>query len=35
MPFKENKSLDDRINMPEIEQRCKKFWDENKVYAYD
>ena len=35
MPFKENRKLDDRINLPETEERCKKFWAENNVYAYD
>ena len=35
MSYKENKSLDQRLELEEIENRCKKFWLENNVYAYD
>lgn len=35
MSFKTEKKLDDRINLQEIEQRCKDFWTNNNVYAYD
>ena len=35
MPYKAQKGLDDRINQPEIENRCKDFWIKENVYAYD
>lgn len=35
MQFKENKKLDDRIDLQAIEGRCKKYWSENNTYAYD
>ena len=35
MPYKETKGLDDRMNLAEIENRCKDFWLKNNVYAYD
>ncbi len=35
MPYKTNKNLDDRMNLAEIEERCKDFWIKNNVYAYD
>lgn len=35
MSFKTEKKLDDRINLQEIEQRCKDYWASNNVYAYD
>ncbi len=29
------KKLENSMNLPQIEQRCKDFWAEEKVYAYD
>lgn len=29
------KTLDNRMNLPEIEERCKTYWAENNVYRYD
>ena len=35
MSYKETKTLDNRINLPEIENNCKAFWQETNVYRYD
>ncbi len=35
MSYKENKTLDNRMNMSEIENNCKKYWEESGVYRYD
>ncbi len=35
MTYKEQKSLDKKINFEEIEQRCIKFWADNAVYKYN
>ena len=35
MSYNENKTLDNRMNLPEIENRCKKFWEETGAYHYD
>ena len=29
MSYKENKTLDNRMNMSEIENNCKKYWEES------
>ena len=33
--YKETQALDDKFDAIAIENRCKKFWEENKVYRYD
>ena len=33
--YKETKSLDEKFNSENIENRCMTFWEDNKVYAYD
>ncbi len=33
--YKETQALDDKFDAIAIENRCKKFWEENKVYQYD
>ena len=35
MSYKSTKSLDNRMDLPEIENRCKSFWAENNTYRYD
>ena len=35
MSYKENKYLDQHLELESIEKRCKKFWLDNNVYAYD
>ena len=35
MSYKETKTLDNRINLTEIENNCKSYWDETSVYRYD
>ena len=35
MVYKANKGLDDRMDLQQIENRCKDFWLNNNVYAYD
>ncbi len=35
MSYKENNTLDNRINFSEIENNCKKYWEESNVYRYD
>lgn len=35
MPYKNSKALDNRMDLPEIENRCKSFWQDNEVYRYD
>jgi len=35
MKYKENQNLDDRINLPDIEQRCQTYWSDLGVYQYD
>jgi len=35
MSYKESQNLDDRMNLSEIEQRCKKYWEETGVYKYN
>ena len=33
MSYKENKYLDQHLELESIEKRCKKFWLDNNVYA--
>ena len=33
--YKETQALDDKFDATAIENRCKTFWEENKVYRYD
>lgn len=33
--YKDKKSLDDKFNASDMEERCLHFWEENQVYAYD
>ena len=33
--YKDTKTLDDRYDASAIENRCKTFWEENKVYRYN
>ena len=33
--YKETKTLDNRINLPEIENNCKAYWENSDVYRYD
>lgn len=33
--YKDNKELDNKLDFFGVEQRCMKFWNENKVYSYD
>jgi len=35
MSYKANKILDNRMNLTEIENNCKRYWEESKVYRYD
>lgn len=35
MSYKNTKDLDNRMELPEIENRCKAFWKENNIYRYD
>lgn len=35
MSYNASKNLGNRMELPEIENRCKTFWAENNVYAYD
>lgn len=35
MSYNTSKNLENRMELPEIENRCKTFWAENNVYAYD
>ena len=35
MSYKETKTLDNRINLPEIENNCKAYWENSDVYRYD
>ena len=35
MAYRENKTLDNRMNLPEIEDRCKSFWADKNTYRYD
>ncbi len=33
--YKDNKELDSKLDFLSLEQRCMKFWNENKVYSYN
>ncbi|NCB49549.1 MAG: valine--tRNA ligase [Alphaproteobacteria bacterium] len=35
MSYKQTKSLDNKYNAKEIEQRCMRYWEEEQVYKYD
>ncbi len=35
MPYKQTKGMDDRMDLVQIENRCKDFWLKNNVYTYD
>ena len=35
MSYNTSKNLGNRMELPEIENRCKSFWEESNVYAYD